>query len=157
MKNKHEPELLGDVLARIQPMRCPRCNETCWRDEGPEYGVGNWRCTPCQWEEGDDPDPPTCDECGAVLSASIDREQCVRREPLKSASAIRRRVADRLFPGSGCTDAGCVFGAHDGMHTNGGCECLMDRNIYSIRGIALKLAQVAQALAATRADEWDNT
>lgn len=74
-----------------------------------------------------------------------------------SASAIRRRVAERLFPGSGCTDGNCVFGRPGGMHTNGGCECLKDTNIFYIRGIAQKLARVAEALAATNpSDDWGN-
>lgn len=41
-------------------MNCPRCGEACWRDEhsdGPGYGAGKWCCTPCQWQDGDDPDP----------------------------------------------------------------------------------------------------
>lgn len=68
---------------------------------------------------------------------------------MSSASAIRRRVAERLFPGTGCTDGGCIFGHPGGMHTNGGCECVKDRNPVYLRLIAQKLARVAEALAAT--------
>jgi hypothetical protein len=72
---------------------------------------------------------------------------------MTSASAIRRRVAERLFPGVGCTDGNCVYGRHDGMHTNGGCHCLDDKNPFHLRAVARQLASVAQTLAAIVEDE----
>lgn len=71
----------------------------------------------------------------------------------KSASQIMRQVAERLHPGSGCTDGGCIFGSHGGMGTNGGCQCLKERGEVMLRQLAFKLRDVARTLAAMIPDE----
>jgi hypothetical protein len=40
-------------------MKCPQCNDDCWRDEvdigvGTQYGP--WRCSSCGWYEGHEVD-----------------------------------------------------------------------------------------------------
>jgi hypothetical protein len=66
-----------------------------------------------------------------------------------TARQMVRRVADRLHPDAGCGDGSCVFGHRGGMHTNGGCQCLKETDPVLLRRTALRLADVARALAAT--------
>lgn len=70
-----------------------------------------------------------------------------------SARKIMWRVAQRLYPGCGCTDGGCVFGDAGGMHTNGGCGCLKERDAYVLKGTISKLSNIARVLAAFVPDE----
>lgn len=64
-----------------------------------------------------------------------------------NAKQLVRRVADRLHPGLGCSDAGCVFGHRGGMATNGGCECLKEREPVYLRRTILALSDIARVLA----------
>jgi hypothetical protein len=48
----------------------------------------------------------------------------------------------------GCGDNSCIWGASGGMGTNGGCQCLREREHVALRFEVLKLARVAQHLAA---------
>jgi hypothetical protein len=71
-----------------------------------------------------------------------------------TASHIVNRVARRLFGDNiGCSDGGCVFGHQGGMHTNGGCQCMKERDVIALRRTAYQLSQVARALAAVVHDE----
>lgn len=70
----------------------------------------------------------------------------------KTASQIVREVTNRLFPGLGCSDGGCVFGSPGGMHTNGGCECLKEREPVRLRRYLLAMQQVTRALAAVNGE-----
>lgn len=71
---------------------------------------------------------------------------------MKTARQITREVAERLYPGVGCTDGGCVFGHPGGMHTNGGCECLKERNVIQMKRNLLVMADIARALAAVNGE-----
>lgn len=73
----------------------------------------------------------------------------------KTATQIVRDVTRRMFPDLGCSDGGCVFGHPGGMHTNGGCECLKERNPVQMRRQLMAMAQVARALAAVNGDPND--
>jgi hypothetical protein len=43
---------------------------------------------------------------------------------MSDASQRVRETAERLFgPEIGCSDGGCIYGQHEGPHTNGGCAC----------------------------------
>ena len=66
----------------------------------------------------------------------------------KTAKQIMRQVANRLYPEAGCSDGGCVFGHPGGMHTNGGCECMKERNPVRMRMQLRQMAEVARVLAA---------
>jgi hypothetical protein len=72
---------------------------------------------------------------------------------MKSARALVRQVAERLHPGVGCADGACVFGSAGGMCTNGGCECLKEREPIMLRRVAMQLRDVATTLAALIPDE----
>jgi hypothetical protein len=65
-----------------------------------------------------------------------------------TARALVRQVADRLHPDAGCHDGGCVFGHLGGMQTNGGCQCIKERNPVLLTRNLHRLADVARALAA---------
>jgi hypothetical protein len=66
-----------------------------------------------------------------------------------TARQMVHRVATRLFPDAGCSDGSCVFGHPGGMQTNGGCQCLKERDPVLLRRTVMRLADVARALAAT--------
>lgn len=70
----------------------------------------------------------------------------------KTATQIVRAVTNRLFPDLGCSDGGCVFGHPGGMHTNGGCQCLQERNQAQMRRQLMAMAQVARTLAAVNGE-----
>lgn len=70
----------------------------------------------------------------------------------KTASQIVRQVTNRLFPEEGCTDGGCIFGHPGGMHTNGGCMCIQERNPVQLKMMLLRISQVARTLAAVAED-----
>lgn len=72
---------------------------------------------------------------------------------MTTAKQIVRRVADRRHHGLGCSDAGCVFGHRGGMATNGGCECLKEREPVILRRTILAIADVARVLASMVSDE----
>lgn len=65
-----------------------------------------------------------------------------------TASQIVRQVAERLHPGTGCTDGGCVFGHPGGMQTNGGCGCSKERDHILLRRTIFQLSHIAKTLAA---------
>jgi hypothetical protein len=65
-----------------------------------------------------------------------------------TANKLVRQVAERLHPGVGCTDHGCVFGHPGGMGTNGGCECMKERNPILLKRTIMQMADVARCLAA---------
>ena len=65
---------------------------------------------------------------------------------MKSAKQITRQVAERLYPGAGCSDHGCVYGHSGGMGTNGGCACIKEE-VVKIRGHLLRLSAIARTLA----------
>lgn len=67
---------------------------------------------------------------------------------MTTARQIVRRVTERLHPGLGCGDGGCIFGHPGGMHTNGGCQCLKERDPHILRRNLLAMSDVARALAA---------
>lgn len=67
---------------------------------------------------------------------------------MKTSRQIVREVAERLHPGVGCTDGGCVFGHAGGMHTNGGCACLKERDVIQMKRYVMIMAEVARVLAA---------
>jgi hypothetical protein len=67
---------------------------------------------------------------------------------MKSCRQLIWQVSQRLHPGVGCSDGGCVFGDAGGMHTNGGCECLKEREPILLRRTVLRLADVCRVLAA---------
>lgn len=58
-----------------------------------------------------------------------------------------REVAVRIFGAEiGCSDGGCIYGHPGGMHTNGGCGCVKNRdmahiNIQRMAHLAVKLAE----------------
>jgi hypothetical protein len=66
-----------------------------------------------------------------------------------TARQMVRRVTERLHPDAGCGDGSCLFGHPGGMQTNGGCQCLKETNPVLLRRTAMRLADVARALAAT--------
>lgn len=72
---------------------------------------------------------------------------------MTSARQLIRRVVTRLHPGAGCSDGSCVFGSPGGMHTNGGCECLKERNPMQLKRNLMIMADVAWVLAAVKEDE----
>jgi len=51
----------------------------------------------------------------------------------------------------GCSDGGCVFGHPGGMHTNGGCQHLKERDVEELRRTVLRLSAVARELASAPA------
>ncbi len=68
-----------------------------------------------------------------------------------------RDIAKTLGLSVGCSDSGCIWGAPDGMATNGGCRCLVDSDWGShpmrARINARALARVAQHLADLLTDD----
>jgi len=64
-----------------------------------------------------------------------------------TSKQLMRRIASRRHPGAGCSDGGCVFGPPGGMHTNGGCECLKERDVNLMRRSLMRIADVARVLA----------
>lgn len=70
-----------------------------------------------------------------------------------NAKQIVRRIAERRHPGVGCFDGNCVFGHPGGMGTNGGCECLKEREPVLLRRTILALADIARVLASMVSDE----
>lgn len=72
---------------------------------------------------------------------------------MTTAKQIVRRVAERRHPGMGCSDPSCIFGHPGGLGTNGGCECLKERETVILRRTILALADIARVLASMVADE----
>lgn len=72
-----------------------------------------------------------------------------------TAKKIVRRVAERLQADAGCSDHNCVYGHAGGMGTNGGCQCLKDRNPAVLMRHIMQLSRVAHTLAATQAFDVD--
>ena len=66
-----------------------------------------------------------------------------------TASQLVYRVTKRLFPDLGCSDGSCVFGSPGGMHTNGGCDCIRDRDVNMLRRRLMAMSQIAKTIAAT--------
>ena len=67
---------------------------------------------------------------------------------MSAATRLVRTTAVELFgPKIGCTDGGCIYGHPGGMHTNGGCNCLKERDLIEIRRHAQRLSLVARKLA----------
>ena len=62
------------------------------------------------------------------------------------------QVVQRLYPGVGCSDNGCIFGHPDAPGTNGGCECLKETHPVQLRRSILMLQSVARTLAALISD-----
>ena len=71
---------------------------------------------------------------------------------MKTARQIVREVTERLHPGTGCTDGGCVFGHPGGVRTNGGCACLRERNAVQLKRYVMIMADVACTLAAVNGE-----
>lgn len=72
---------------------------------------------------------------------------------MTTAKQIIRRVADRRHPGHGCSDGNCIFGHRGGMATNGGCECLKEREPVILRRTILAIADIARVLASMVGDD----
>lgn len=67
---------------------------------------------------------------------------------MSTASKLVRATAVEIFgPKIGCTDGGCIYGHPGGMHTNGGCKCVKERDLIEIRRHAQRLSVVARKLA----------
>ncbi len=64
------------------------------------------------------------------------------------ARKLVRQVAMRLFGDEvGCSDGGCVFGHPGGMQTNGGCQCIKEREPVILKRNLMRMAEVARVLA----------
>ena len=65
---------------------------------------------------------------------------------VETATQLRHRIGQEMFPGEACSDHGCVFG-HVGVGTNGGCQHLKECDSTSNRRALMKLAAIANRLA----------
>ncbi len=65
--------------------------------------------------------------------------------PKQKVNATARAV---FGDDTGCGDSGCVYGSGGGMGTNGGCQCLKERDVYRLRHHMQQLSLIAKHLAA---------
>lgn len=70
-----------------------------------------------------------------------------------TAAQIIRRIVERRHPGVGCMVGSCIFGHPGGMQTNGGCQCIKERDYPMPQRNLMVLRDVAMVLAALVAEE----
>lgn len=71
----------------------------------------------------------------------------------RTAAQIIRQIVERRHPNMGCMDGSCIFGHPGGMQTNGGCQCMKERDYPMPQRNIMVLRDVAMVLAAMVVEE----